>query len=139
MCRYAQKLSGRAKTFRSAMPTRRRGFSASGSQFLCPLPPLYSALDFKQLFCIILHFYSTTLSLVSNFPNGSNCYWGFSQLFPFFEGVLYTGRSLPSPLKRTFLFLTSTAHFFLNSFQGAAMAEAKHKQLCHFSTTWCRK
>ena len=29
-CWYAQKLSGRAKTFRSAMPTRRRGFSDSG-------------------------------------------------------------------------------------------------------------
>ena len=28
-CRYAQKLSRRAKTFRSAMPTRRRGFSDS--------------------------------------------------------------------------------------------------------------
>ena len=29
-CKYAQKLSGRAKTFRSAMPTRRRGFWDSG-------------------------------------------------------------------------------------------------------------
>ena len=32
--RHAQKLSGRAKTFRSTMPTRRRGFSASGQRFL---------------------------------------------------------------------------------------------------------
>ena len=32
-CMYAQKLSGRAKTFRSAMQTRRRGFWDSG-QFL---------------------------------------------------------------------------------------------------------
>ena len=31
-CRYAQKLSRRAKTFRSAMPTRRRGFSDSASR-----------------------------------------------------------------------------------------------------------
>ena len=29
-CRHMQKLSGRAKTFQSAMPTRRRGFSPSG-------------------------------------------------------------------------------------------------------------
>ena len=32
-CRYAQKLSGRAKTFRLAMPTRQRGFSDSGSTY----------------------------------------------------------------------------------------------------------
>ena len=35
---YAQKLSGRAKTFRSAMPTRRRSFSASGPSALAVQP-----------------------------------------------------------------------------------------------------